>query len=565
VLGPDGAPLSGATVQATPLGTGGGSRRSARSDSEGRYEVTGLEAGRYRLRVSKSGFTEVEYGQQRAQQPGKTIVLSAGGKLPDLNVSMPRGSVVTGMVMDAWGEPLEDVTVQAWQRQFVDGRESLSPAGGVRSRRTDDRGRYRLYGLLPGTYYVVAEEASSQSRFGGESGSARLFYPGTAALVEAVPLDLQVGQDAIGIDMVFSAIAAARVSGTAMSSTGGPVRGQAMLGASARYGAPLQPVQTTSVGGDGSFEFRDVSPGDYVVQVVGIPDAALSELGGAIRGAVRGGRGGARGGAQNGGRGRGTGRGATAGALIETLQRTVENDREFGSQIVTVVRQDVEGVVVDTSPGSRLAGEIVLEGDSANLRSSSFAFAARPSDPDRTPLAGQAEARAEVRSDWTFEVSGLTGPARFVPTRAPEGWWLKSVNVRGINAALEPAGFGRRDESSDGVRVVFASGAGQVTGRVLDERREPTSEFAVIVFAIEPDRWFGGSPYLTLATANQDGTYLAAGLPPAEYWAIAVDRVNGSDWQRPDVLHTLASSARRISLGRGQPATMDLRLTRMAW
>jgi hypothetical protein len=387
-------------------------------------------------------------------------------------------------------------------------------------------------------------------------------------LLEAVPIQVDVAQDALGIDMVFSSVTAARVSGVATSSQGGPVRGQAMLGVSARYGAPMVPVQTASVGNDGTFEFRDVAPGDYVVQVTGIPEMAIVDLGNAARGlGARGGRGAVQDAARGrGGRG-GRGGGGQTGGLIDALRTAVEMEREFGSQIVTVVQQDVEGLAVETSPGSRISGEVLLEGDDTDLRSSSFAFAAQPSDPDRTPLTGQAEPRAEIRADWTFEVSGLTGPARFVPARAPEGWWLKSVDVRGINAAVEPAGFGRRDESTDRVRVVFASGAGQISGRVLDERREPVTDFAVLVFAVNSGLWFGGSPYVALATASQDGTYLVSSLPPAEYWAIAVDRVSGDarsgDWQRPEVLQTLASSAQHVAVGKGQPVTADLRLTRV--
>ena len=170
-----------------------------------------------------------------------------------------------------------------------------------------------------------------------------------------------------------------------------------------------------------------------------------------------------------------------------------------------------------------------------------------------------------MQDDWTFELADVAGASRFRQTRAPDGWWLKSVDVNGVNAVEEPATFG---QATGSVTVVFANGAGIVEGRVLDDRRQPTSEFSVVVFASAPDRWFNRSPYVRFASASQDGAFLVSGLPPAQYYIAALDRIDGGtdfgDWQNPVVLGALTSSARRINVEPGGRVSTELRLIQMA-
>ena len=185
---------------------GAAGRRSATSDATGRYEISALAAGRFQLRVSKTGLASVEYGQSRSLQQGRIITVAEGQRVQRIDVTMPRGGAVTGAVVDGSGEPFEGIGVQVWQARFLDGRTTLASVGGVQSRRTDDRGRYRLYGLLPGTYYIVATGEASGARGGGPGRGGRggpgrawfpglrVFYPGTTALTEAAPVQLEVGR-----------------------------------------------------------------------------------------------------------------------------------------------------------------------------------------------------------------------------------------------------------------------------------------------------------------------------------------------------------------------------------
>src|SRR5262245_22937207 len=103
--------------------------RVASTDNDGKYEFTGLAAARYRLQISKAGYVTLEYGQARPFEAGKPLDIANGQALERIDFSLPRGSVIAGRVMDEFGEPVADASVQALRYQFVNGQRQLTPGG----------------------------------------------------------------------------------------------------------------------------------------------------------------------------------------------------------------------------------------------------------------------------------------------------------------------------------------------------------------------------------------------------------------------------------------------------
>ena len=231
-------------------------------------------------------------------------------------------------------------------------------------------------------------------------------------------------------------------------------------------------------------------------------------------------------------------------------------------------RVDVAAVGDATAaPGTTMNGQIVFDGDATSVSARSFAFSAYPTDGDASPLIGSRQMAADVREDGTFTIARLSGPIRLGMTRAPDGWFLKSAMVNGVNAADTPVSLNRGDTSVASVTVTFASGTGSIEGKVVDDCSQPSGEFGVIVFSSDPGRWYSRSPYIKLGSPAQDGTFSVTGLPPGEYLATAIDQIDGGadfgTWQNPAVLTTLAPAAKRFTLAAGQTATTELRLIRV--
>ena len=114
----------------------------ATTDNEGAYEFRDLPAGRFTITATKSGFVTVGYGQTRPFESGKPIDLAEGQVLDRADITMPKGSVIAGRILDEFGEPVADASVSALRSTWSNGRRRLQATG--RAAMTNDLGQYRI-------------------------------------------------------------------------------------------------------------------------------------------------------------------------------------------------------------------------------------------------------------------------------------------------------------------------------------------------------------------------------------------------------------------------------------
>ena len=74
--------------------------------------------------------------------------------LDKADILMPRGSAISGRIVDEFGDPVTDAMVSAMRRCGRMAGAAFQSAG--RMAMTNDLGQFRLYGLPPGDYYVSA-------------------------------------------------------------------------------------------------------------------------------------------------------------------------------------------------------------------------------------------------------------------------------------------------------------------------------------------------------------------------------------------------------------------------
>jgi carboxypeptidase family protein len=222
--------------------------------------------------------------------PGRgTGGLGAGGgrALP----GGPRGAgAIAGRLVDADGAPLAGVQILAAQARGSD----LLPIGPPAI--TDADGRYRLAGLAPGTYAIVAPAIVSgigsfdfvpnafpraSSTGGRKTGYVTTFYPATADVARATFIDIS-GQDREGIDVAVQRVG---VTDITFSIAGAAASDLVFLlpdDRRAQLGGRNVIRMRVSSGGD--FTIRDVPDGRYTLKFssprgwirepVVLPDAA---------------------------------------------------------------------------------------------------------------------------------------------------------------------------------------------------------------------------------------------------------------------------------------------------
>jgi hypothetical protein len=194
----------------------------------------------------------------------------------------PAGAgAIAGRLIDADGAPLAGVQIFAAQARGSD----LLPIGPPAI--TDADGRYRLGGLAPGTYAIVAPAIVSgigsfdfvpnafpraSSTGGRKTGYVTTFYPATADVARATFIDIS-GQDREGID-----VAAQRVGVTDLTVS--------IAGASAPDLVFLLPDdRRAQLGGRNVIRMRVSSGGDFTIRDV--PDGRYTLKFSSPRGWIR--------------------------------------------------------------------------------------------------------------------------------------------------------------------------------------------------------------------------------------------------------------------------------------
>ncbi len=196
VLRDDGRPIPRATVRL--VGVTNRLQRTAPTGSDGAHTFKDLPADSYTLSARKLGYIEVELGQQRPFERGRRLPLADGETLGRVDLVLARNGAITGHIFDENGEALEGVTVRAMRVAFVAERRVLTEVAGAQPRLSNDLGRYRVYGVPPGQYIVVAGGASRGA--GGTPGYVPTYFTSVVSAVDAQFVTLGVSRDAANID-----------------------------------------------------------------------------------------------------------------------------------------------------------------------------------------------------------------------------------------------------------------------------------------------------------------------------------------------------------------------------
>lgn len=115
------------------------------TDSEGHYQITNLAAGAYRVSVYAPAYV-IEGESLLSFEYGKTVNITEGEQIENLDFSLMRGGVITGTVTDEYGKPVIAEGVAAFRLDQQGKRDNAAAVQMLRWQ-TDDRGVYRIFGL----------------------------------------------------------------------------------------------------------------------------------------------------------------------------------------------------------------------------------------------------------------------------------------------------------------------------------------------------------------------------------------------------------------------------------
>jgi 5-hydroxyisourate hydrolase-like protein (transthyretin family) len=243
-----GAPVASADVRVFKVGV----REAVAdldTDGDGRFRVSDLAPGEYRLDVSKRNYI------------GASVRVQAGGD--SLSVRLVRRGVISGQIVDQQGQPLAGAYVYAMGKPFASQRAAAY--GSV-----DEQGHYRLYDLPPGQYVVTVAYGASTMALGlhGSAivrpgvGSGALFYPDNA---QPRFFTISGGEEYRNIDLIVTPGALSSVSGKVERASAGVIFWLALT----PVDRPALAAAVTQTAPDGSFHFEGVPIGSYSLFVSG--------------------------------------------------------------------------------------------------------------------------------------------------------------------------------------------------------------------------------------------------------------------------------------------------------
>ena len=498
--------------------------KSQRCDSSGHFIFQNVEPGSYRLMAQRQGF--FSDSSKREYQP--MVEVAAGEHIKNMPVRLMPAAMVTGEVLDEYNDPVPDVEIRLLALQMKLGQMYLRAAGKTI---TDDRGQYRVPGLHPGKYYVVAEYKPNNAAMEAlksmiaekllergprksapqneplrldapqESGEpaytyAPLFYPATNDFQQAQAIRLNPGDEMAANFLMISAPVVSIRGRVINGLTGGPPAGASVAAFWTTYvqgeGMPAQVSPE-----DGTFEIRGLAPGSY------------------------------------------------------TLRAGFTQDKQDfeGEQTVEVGNEGAQNVQIAALPDFSAAGHVTIAGT--------------PDHPPRKVLiefAGNGMTpRVRASANFPeFKFEAQLRPDRHYYARAlnlPDDYYLKSVAIAGHEMSPD-------DVLVSGIRgdleiTVSAAGA-EIDGVLYDSKGDPTRGSVLLV----PDVADPGPPELfRRKSAGSDGKFNFRGVPPGSYRLLAMESLELDDQVTdPDFARKVAGRGDLISVVESGKYIVSLRL-----
>ena len=328
-----------------------------------------------------------------------SILLIALGLVaqPALPAAQVRTGIITGIVLDERQQPVARAQVQAFSVRTnipqvrQDNTVPFSTrASGTAS--TDAEGRFQITGLELGEYLVAAETVTSLPSSAPRRGGiyATTFYPSNIAYQTAIPVSA-VSKEVAPIRIEMVRVEGVRVAGSVANSDGRPASGMDVR-LFRRFGDFGTESTVAVVSAEGTFEIPHVPPGWYRLTIEPRKPAS------------------------------------TASALLPA-----DGPSESATMLIEVQDRDIDGLSLVSRAGASISGRVVAE---PGVHIPSPIGMRVSASPPGDHYSSSRFFSATVLSDWTFRMTGLSGPYEFTATaNRPPSVKATRITVNGVEKA----------------------------------------------------------------------------------------------------------------------------------
>jgi hypothetical protein len=483
----------------TNVATGGaiaGAKVAIRQDENAAYSVTTDAEGHFRIEGVKEGAYSVRYSADRYFYPG-------GPR--DAAAFQVRASGVPVRI-EGRMIPLSRVSgrvIDTRGDRVAKARVELTTLSVFWATETDAKGNFELDSVIPvDSNYTLSAAApldwkapAPDPDTGRPRGWARTFYPGAAFREQAAPIAVRVGGDLLGLEIKLLDVPMHVVRGVLLTPDGAPLpKGSVALWDA---GPRKDAAYRAESKPDGTFEFAAVVDGDWRL-------SATLESGG-----------------------------------VELR----------ADEWIAVKGREIEGVKLRLSPPVTVSGRVILEARQG---------APLPAPPEvmvirqhggQILFQGMSILSARPEADGRFRFENLyPGNYRVIPGAPPPLFYVSDVRL-GDTPVLEEVEF---SAGSPELTIVYKANGGTVRGTV---EKCGSGQVWLVPQDAPARRHYAG---ICDGTSNGPSRFEITGVPPGEYYALAVP---GYELWPGNVDAALLQRATRLSVRGGETTQADLSLS----
>lgn len=436
------------------------------TDEDGNYRIKNVPPGTYKVMVAAPAYV---------QSDGPTPVAIGKNEVAEnIDVTLVRGGVITGKVIDADGRPVLEEQVSF---------SLTTPSRAVpymRRVRTDDRGVYRAFGIPAGRYIVYAGNNSISSFVRANAGHQRRYHPSAVNPADATVIQVNEGSEALNVDITLGRqLSKYTARGRIIDGQTSQPLPNAHIGlrlffdvAGTGYTSKSNVAESTK---EGDFKLENLPPGKYAVYLDSPTDS-------------------------------------------ESFSEPVRFE---------VTDQDIEGLLIKTSKGGTASGVVVLEGTHdptvrANLAKTKISpFVSNEFRP-----------YVNINPDGSFRLTNL--PAGRLTLNLPQNRDHLRVMRIERDGVVYPGGIEIKErEQITGLRVVVIQANGKIRGllKLPDGLELPaTARLRVLIRKTDDP-----TVHNSAVEADARGQFLVDGLVPGTY-EFNVGIVGVPNDQRPRIM-----------------------------
>ena len=467
------------------------------TDESGQFAFAGIEPGAYTFSAELSGYLKAIYGARRSSPAGAPLSLAPGERKAGMEFRLQPQAVITGRVVQPDGGTDGDYRVSASRLVYVNGRRQLKTVAG--GGMVNDLGEFRLSGLEPGRYYVVAMPFPTTTTVRDLSGNApdpyqTTFYPSALDTRGAEFLDVAAGATLSGVDVVAIRSAAFGIRGRVVNGSGEELRDLSITRLPAG-GMSAESTLTLILRPEARFEFGAVPRGRVSLVASGINPEG----------------------------------------------------RALATRHVVEVDGPVENLELAINPPFSVQGRLRVE-DGAIPPELKVSLATQDALTD-VRLARS----TGVGADGGFTFPDVNADRYFVSaTGLPDGYFVKSIRLGKVNVREDGAEFTQKLEQP--LEIVLSAKAATIRGSV-------TGAGAGVTIALVPqNKKLREQPeFYRTALTDRSGKFTLANLPLGEYKVFAWEDVESGAWMDPDFLKPLEEQGTAITMREGVVADLELK------